>query len=67
MNKKITILLKVIISLGLISFLVNQVDFNKIINILKNVDITMIIYTIILLTIQVFIATTRWQLVLKCQ
>jgi len=67
MNKKITILLKVVVSLGLITLLVNQVDFNKIINILKNVDITMIIYAMILLTFQVFIATIRWQFVLKCQ
>ena len=67
MNKKIAFLLKVAISLGLITFLINQVDFNKIINILRNVDITMIIYAMILLTIQVFIATTRWQFVLKCQ
>jgi len=67
MNKKIAVLLKVVISLGLITFLINQVDFNGIVNILKNVDITMIIYAIILLAIQVFIATTRWQLVLKCQ
>jgi len=67
MNKKIAILLKVIVSLGLIIFLINQVDFDKIINILKNVDITMIIYAMILLTIQVFIATARWQFVLKCQ
>ena len=67
MNKKIAILLKVIVSLGLITLLVNQVDFNKIVNILKNVDITMIIYALILLIIQVFIATTRWQSVLKCQ
>ena len=67
MNKKIAILLKVIVSLGLITLLVNQVDFNKIVNILKNVDITMIVYALILLIIQVFIATTRWQYVLKCQ
>ena len=67
MNKKIAVLLKVIVSLGLITLLVNQVDFNKIVNILKNVDITMIIYALILLIIQVFIATTRWQYVLKCQ
>ena len=67
MNKKIAVLLKVIVSLGLITLLVNQVDFNKIVNILKNVDITMIIYALILLIIQVFIATTRWQFVLKCQ
>jgi len=67
MNKKIAILLKVIVSLGLITLLVNQVDFNKIVNILKNVDITMIIYALILLIIQVFIATTRWQYVLRCQ
>ncbi len=65
MNKKIALLLKVVVSLGLITFLINQVDFNKIISILKNVDITMIIYAMILLTIQVFIATTRWQSVLK--
>jgi len=67
MNKKIAVLLKVIVSLGLIIFLINQVDFQGIVNILKNVDITMIIYAMILLTIQVFIATTRWQFVLKCQ
>jgi len=67
MNKKIAILLKVTVSLGLIIFLINQVDFKGIVNILKNVDITMIIYAMILLTIQVFIATTRWQFVLKCQ
>ena len=67
MNKKIAILLKVTVSLGLITLLVNQVDFNKIVNILKNVDIAMIVYALILLIIQVFIATTRWQFVLKCQ
>ena len=67
MNKKIAVLLKVIVSLGLITFLINQVDFKGIVNILKNVDITMIVYALILLTIQVFIATTRWQFVLKCQ
>ena len=67
MNKKIAVLLKVIVSLGLITFLINQVDFKGIVNILKNVDIKMIIYALTLLTIQVFIVTIRWQLVLKCQ
>jgi uncharacterized membrane protein YbhN (UPF0104 family) len=67
MNKKIALLLKVIVSLGLITFLINQVDFKEIVNILKNIDITMIIYALILLIIQVFIATIRWQFVLKCQ
>ena len=67
MNKFFLVLLKVIVSLGLITFLINQVDFKRIVNILKNVDITMIIYAMILLTIQVFIATIRWQFVLKCQ
>jgi len=67
MNKIIAVLLKVVVSLGLIIFLINQVDFKGIVNILKNVDITMIIYAMILLTFQVFIATTRWQFVLKCQ
>lgn len=67
MNKKIAVLLKLIVSLGLIIFLISQVDFKGIINILKNVDITMVIYAMILLTIQVFIAAIRWQFVLKCQ
>jgi len=67
MNKTIVILLKTLVSLGLIALLINQVDFKEIVNILKNADITMIIYAMILLTIQVFIATTRWQFVLKCQ
>ena len=67
MNNKIVVLLKIVVSLGLISFLVSQVDFKEIINILLNVDLTMIIYAIVLLTIQVFIAATRWQFVLKCQ
>jgi len=67
MDKKTAILFKVIVSLGLITLLISQVDFKEIINILKNVDITMIIYALTLLTVQVFIATVRWQLVLKCQ
>jgi uncharacterized protein (TIRG00374 family) len=67
MNKKITILLKVIVSLGLIALLISQVDFKEIINILKNVDITMIIYALTLLIAQVFIAAIRWKFVLKCQ
>jgi len=67
MNKKIAILLKVVVSLGLIMFLISQVDFKEIVSILKNVDIAMLTYALILLIIQVFIATTRWQLVLKCQ
>ena len=67
MNKNITILLKVLVSFGLITFLFNQVNFKEIISILKNVDIEMIIYAMILLTIQIFIANMRWQLVLKCQ
>ena len=67
MNKKTAILLKVIVSLGLITLVISQVDFKEIINILKNVDITMIIYALTLLTVQVFITTVRWQLVLKCQ
>ena len=67
MNKKIAILLKVVVSLGLIALLINQVDFKGVVNTLKNADITMIIYALILLTLQVFIATTRWQFVLKCQ
>ena len=67
MNKKTAILLKVIVSLGLITLVISQVDFKEIINILKNVDIAMIIYALTLLTVQVFIATVRWQLVLKCQ
>ena len=67
MNKKITIFLKVIVSFGIISFLVNQVDFTKIIDILKNVDILIITYALIFLSIQVFVATLRWQFVLKCQ
>ena len=67
MNNKILVLLKIVVSLGLISFLVSQVDFKEIINILINVDLTMIIYAIVLLTFQVFIAASRWQFVLKCQ
>ena len=67
MNKKIAVLLKIVISLGLIIFLINQVDFKGVVSTLKSVDITMIIYALILLTLQVFIATVRWQLVLKCQ
>jgi len=67
MNKTIAILLKVLVSLGLITFLISQVDFSKIINILKNVDIAMIFYSLFFLTIQVFIATTRWKYVLTCQ
>jgi len=67
MNKKIVVLLKVVISLGLITFLVGQVDFREIVSILKNVNIMMIVYALILLTIQVFIVTMRWQLVLECQ
>jgi len=67
MNKKIAILLKVAVSLGLIMFLVSQVDFKEIVSILKNVDIAMTIYALILLIIQVFIGNTRWKLVLKCQ
>ena len=67
MNKKIVVLLKVVISLGLITFLVSQVDFGEIVSILKNVNIMMIVYALILLTIQVFIVTMRWQLVLECQ
>jgi len=67
MNKTIAILLKVLVSLGLITFLISQVDFSKIINILKNVDIAMIFYALFFLTVQVFIATTRWQHVLICQ
>ena len=67
MNNKIVVLLKIVVSLGLISFLVSQVDFKEIINILLNVNLTMIIYAIVLLTIQVFVAATRWQFVLKCQ
>ena len=67
MNKKIVIFLKITVSLGLITFLISQVDFREIISILKNVDIAMVVYALILLTIQVFIATIRWQFVLKCQ
>ena len=67
MNNKIVVLLKIVVSLGLISILVSQVDFNEIINILINVNLTMIICAIVLLTIQVFIAATRWKFVLKCQ
>ena len=47
--------------------MVKQVDFNKIISILTNIDIKFIVYAVILLIVQVFIATIRWQLVLKYQ
>ena len=67
MKKNIIILLKVLVSLSLISFLINQVNFEEILTILKNADIVMIIYAMFLLTIQIFIANIRWQLVLKCQ
>ena len=67
MNKKIIILLKVIVSFGLITLLVNQVDFTKIVNILKNIDILMIIYALIFFTIQIFVATMRWHFILECQ
>ena len=67
MNNKIVVLIKIVVSLGLISFLVSQVDFKEIINILINVDLLMIIYAIVVLTIQVFIAAIRWQLILNYQ
>jgi len=67
MNKKIIILLKVIVSFGLITLLINQVDFTKIVNILKNIDIPMIIYALIFFTIQIFVATMRWHFILECQ
>ena len=67
MNKKIVVFLKIVVSLGLVVFLFDQVDFEKIVNILQNVNITIVIYSLILLIIQVFVATTRWFFVLKCQ
>ena len=67
MNTKITVLLKVAISLGLIVFLINQVNFKEIIIIMKDVDLAMIIYALIFIIVQVFIATIRWRLVLQCQ
>jgi len=67
MNKKILVAIKIVVSLGLIAFLVSHVNPKEIVDILKNADIVMIIYALILLTIQVFIATVRWQFVLKCQ
>ena len=67
MNKKIAILLKITISLGLITFLISQVDVKEIISFLKNIDITIIVYALILLIIQIFIATIRWKFILKCQ
>jgi len=67
MNTKITVLLKVAISLGLIVFLINQVNFKEIVIIMKEVDVVMIIYALIFIFIQIFIATIRWRLVLQCQ
>jgi len=67
MNTKITVLLKVAISLGLIVFLINQVNFKEIVIIMKEVDVAMIIYALIFILIQIFIATIRWLLVLQCQ
>ena len=67
MNKKIAVLLKIFISLGLMTFLISQVDFRQIFSILKNVDIIMIFYALIMLIIQAFVATARWQFVLNCQ
>jgi glycosyltransferase 2 family protein len=67
MNNKIKILLKIIVSVGLIAFLINQVDFKEIINILKKVDMKMVFFAIVLLIMQIFIANFRWQLVLNCQ
>ena len=67
MNTKITVLLKVTISLGLIVFLINQVNFKEIVIIMKDVDIAMIVYALIFIIIQVFIATIRWRSVLQCQ
>ena len=67
MNNFFLVFFKVVVSLGIIIFLINQVNFKEIVNLLKNVNSTMIIYAMILLTIQVFIATTRWKLVLRFQ
>ena len=60
-------MLKVIVSVGLIAFLMNQVDFKEIIIILKKVDMKMILFALLLLIIQIFIANLRWQVVLNSQ
>ena len=67
MNNKIVVLLKIVVSIGLISFLVSQVNFKEIFNILKNLDLLVITFTVVLLTLQVFIAAMRWQLILNYQ
>ena len=67
MNNKIVVLLKIVVSIGLISFLVSQVNFKEIINIIKNLDLLVITFTVVLLTLQVFIAAMRWQLILNYQ
>jgi glycosyltransferase 2 family protein len=67
MNKKIKIFLKISVSVGLIIFLINQVNLNELFDILKKVDLLMVVFSIVLLLIQIFIANLRWQYVLRYQ
>ena len=66
-KKYINNFLKLIISLGLILFLLNQVDLADTIRLLQGADLIFIIMALVVLAAQGFIATARWWLILKHQ
>jgi glycosyltransferase 2 family protein len=67
MNNKLVVLLKLIVSIGLISILISKVVFSEVFDLFSNVDLVMILLSFALIFIQVFVASLRWQFVLKYQ
>ena len=64
-NKKFLYMLKLIISLGLIVYLLFLIDWNKAFNILKESQKIYLIIAFFLLLFGIFFASLRWHLILK--
>jgi uncharacterized protein (TIRG00374 family) len=60
-----TILLKVLITFLLLALIFDKVDFNNTISILKKTEVSFIIFSLVVVVLEVFIATLRWVIVLS--
>lgn len=65
MNKKILILAKLSLSLGLFYLILLNIDFTGTILILKKTDLFFFLIAFILLLCQIMVANLRWQIVLR--
>ncbi|MBI9070095.1 MAG: flippase-like domain-containing protein [Melioribacteraceae bacterium] len=64
-NKKIFSGLKIIISIGLLIFLVEYIKGKNIISVLKTADTLLVVFVILLMPLNLFIQIIKWKIIVK--